>query len=227
MKTAIIIATYNEAENIKELLDQLKNYDVYIVDDNSPDGTAKIASSYNNVSVMKRENKRGIASAYIDGFNWILSLNKGYKKIVQMDAGLTHDPNDIPQMLIMSKDCDLLIGSRNIQKQKIKNYRTVISKFAVLLMSLIGIKYKDVTSGFRVWDIDLLKKIKFEVIESKGFAFQLELLHQVCNQHKAIVKEYFISYKLTNSSFNKKILFEAFHIWMKLLIKTLKDKLLQ
>lgn len=221
MKTAIIIATYNEAENIKELLDQLKNYDVFIVDDNSPDGTAEIASSYANVNVMKRIDKRGIASAYIDGFKWILNLDKKYDKIVQMDAGLTHNPADIPHMLNSSINCDLLIGSRNIEKQKIKNYRTIISKFAVFLMSLISIKYSDVTSGFRVWDYSLLKKLNFESVEAKGFAFQLELLYQANNQHQAKIKEYYISYKLTNSSFNTKILLEAIYIWFKLFIKNL------
>lgn len=217
---AILISTYNESLTIRELLDNLKEYDVYIVDDNSPDKTSEIASEYKNANVMVRHDKRGIASAYMDGFQWIISSGKIYDKIIQMDAGLTHDPADIPNMIEASRSCDLLIGSRNLPAKKMKSYRTLISKTAVFLMRLLKIDLKDVTSGFRVWDVNLLKRINFSKVKSRGFSFQLELLHQACIELNANVKEYFIEYKLTNSSFNIKMLFEASKIWMLLFKQT-------
>lgn len=220
MNFCILISTYNEANNIEKLLDRLQNYDVIIIDDSSPDGTAELASKYKNVTVVVRKNKRGIASAYIDGFKWVLNSGKEYAKIVQMDAGLTHNPDDIPHMIEASNFCDLLIGSRNLPARKTKSYRTLISKTAVLLMRFLKINLKDVTSGFRIWDVELLKKINFDKVKSKGFSFQLELLHQAFIDLNANVKEYYIEYKLTNSSFNLKILLEAIKIWLLLLKKT-------
>jgi len=221
MKIAVLIATYNESTTIGLLLDSLIDYDVYIVDDNSPDGTAEIASKYKNVTVINRQNKRGIASAYIDGFNWILSGDKKYDKIVQMDAGMTHNPDDIPRMIEASKKVDLVIGSRNLPDRKIQSYRTLISKTAILFMRILKINLKDVTSGFRVWDVNVIRRIDFSKIRSKGFSFQLELLYYALIELNCSVDEYFIQYKLTNSSFNFKMIKEALVVWLFLLKESL------
>lgn len=221
-KFCILIATYNEAGNIKTLLDQLKKYDVCIVDDCSPDGTADICRKYPNVTVISRCNKRGVASAYIDGFKYLVDTNK-YDYVIQMDAGLTHDPAYIPAMVaaVKERNWGLVLGSRGIDKIKVQSFRTVLSKTARLLTRLIGIKQTDVTCGYRCWSTSTLKCLDFDAVRSKGFAFQWELLYQ-CNQMNVRIHEIPISYKLTNSSLNRKILMDSiktisYYIFMRIL----------
>lgn len=211
---AVVIATYNEAENIRTLLDQLKDYTVIVVDDSSPDNTGGIAGEYDNVRAYIRE-ERGIASAYKFGFEKALELNPEY--IIQMDAGLTHNPKDIPMMLSLARfyEYDLLIGSRfKDRKTSIKSYRTLISLTAAKLMSFIHIKESDVTSGFRCWNPELLGQIVEKIWISKGFAFQLETLY-MANKISGKDKIYSmpISYRLTNSSFKPSMLLEAIGVY--------------
>lgn len=217
--TCVLLATYNEADNIGQILDLLNNkhnLDVVIVDDNSPDGTAAIARKYPKTRVVVRVGKKGIASAYIDGFKYI-NENFHYDYVVQMDAGMTHDPDDVVKMVeyAIEKDADLVIGSRDIKHQKIISYRTVLSKTAVLLMRMVGIKQNDVTSGFRCWRSGLLRRLWFDFVTSKGFGFQIEMLYMT-KFLDAKIEEYKIPYKLTNSSLNRKIIIEAFLIWCRL-----------
>lgn len=132
-----------------------------------------------------------------------------------MDAGLTHNPKDIGLMLSKaeSNHYDLVIGSRRIDNVKIMHWRTFLSKSALILVRLLGIKQTDVTSGFRCWKLSLLKKINFGFIRSKGFSFQWELLYQ-CLILKSNIGEICIDYKLTNSSLNRKIIIESFMVWL-------------
>jgi dolichol-phosphate mannosyltransferase len=221
-KYCVLLATYNEADTIAEILNILNNkfgIQVVVVDDNSPDGTAEIARKFPQTHVIVRTNKRGIASAYIDGFQSILQ-NYNYEYIIQMDAGMTHDPYDVLKMIRLANDKNalLVIGSRNIDKQKIQGFRTVLSKTARILMKLIGVNQTDVTSGFRCWNTTLLKKIDFDFIDAKGFAFQLQMLYNanyLTTGGKGIA-ECPIKYQLTNSSLNWKIILEAAKIWFKL-----------
>lgn len=213
----IVIATYNEADNIEKLLKQLTNYKVIVVDDSSDD-TAEIAESFPNVDVIKRIGKQGIASAYKRGFWEAFKYNPKY--VIQMDAGLTHNPDTIPQMISLADtfDLDLVIGSRFLWRTKIKSYRTAISLIGAALMRFINIHVKDATSGFRCWRSSLLYEVVNRYWLSKGFAFQLETLHQaykISGNNK--ISEVGIEYKLTNSSFNFKILMEALWIYSILL----------
>jgi len=224
----IVIATYNEADNIENLLNQLVEYRVFIVDDNSPDGTGKLAVRYKNVHVLTRSEDRGIASAYHLGFRRALEFNPKY--IIQMDAGLTHDPKVIPLMLSMMdyyKFINVIIGSRfKDYGGSSKGYRTFISKGAAYLMSkLVGRTLMDATSGFRCWREDVLRDIircRPLRFESEGFSFQLETLYLAVKlTSKYSIIETPIEYKLTNSSFKYKMIFEAFWIYLDLL----KEKL--
>ena len=208
MKPCILLATYNEADNISSLLQELSMYDVCVIDDSSPDGTADICRGFPNAEVIVRT-KRGIASAYIDGFKHIIGKNK-YDYIVQMDAGMTHNPKDITRMLKKAEldGCDLVIGCRNVQEMPKIHWRTFLTKSAKLAVKLLGIWQSDVTSGFRCWKIDLLKKLDFDKVRSKGFSFQWELLYY-CANLKANIGEITINYMLTNSSINRRIIVES------------------
>lgn len=215
----VLIATYNEASTIGDILTILNNeynLDVFIIDDNSPDGTAVIAKAFSKTKVIVRTDKKGIASAYIDGFKHITD-NYQYDYVVQMDAGLTHNPHDVPKMIAhaIKNNADLVIGSRSIKQQKIISYRTLLSKIAIYLMKLIHINQNDVTSGFRCWKNSLLKNIWYDFIDAKGFGFQLQMLYNATFL-KAKINEYPVEYKLTNSSLNRKIIWEAFCVWFHL-----------
>ncbi len=219
MKNVVVICTYNEAENIAQILDKLLDYQVVLVDDNSPDGTANIASSYSNVHVIKRRGKLGIASAYHLGFKEALKYNSKY--IVQMDAGLTHNPTTVGTMIDMAElvNSPLVIGSRFDERVELKGFRTLISLGAKLLMDFIHVHVSDVTSGFRCWRSDLLKRILGTQFISKGFAFQLETLffaHKFKKEDENIIT-ISIPYKLTNSSFKLGMVLEALMVYLVLL----------
>jgi dolichol-phosphate mannosyltransferase len=226
-KCCVLIATYNEKDTIEKLLNKI-NYNcglpALIVDDNSPDGTGMLAASFPYTTVLSRKGKLGIASAYKEGMEYLLKLNK-YDYIIQMDAGMTHNPDDTVKMLekAVNEEADLVLSSRMIHKQKIQSYRTILSKSARLLMKIIGIHQNDVTSGFRCWKTSFLKQIPFSLITAKGFAFQLQFLYYAVLQ-KAKIVEYPIEYKLTNSSLNWKIVKEAFQVWCKLFYLTYLKK---
>ena len=220
----IVIATYNEADNIEKLLDQLTQYKVIIVDDSSPDGTGRLAGHYMNVKVVTRRRRKGIASAYYLGFK--KALDQRPKYIIQMDAGLTHDPKDIKFMLGLIKffnSINLVAGARFIQDYESKGYRTFISKCAAYLMGLLLKRnIPDATSGFRCWRASALEKVLKQIgpdFKSKGFAFQLETLYQaakVTDKYHILFTP--IKYKLTNSSFKLKMLLEALWIYIRLLL---------
>lgn len=209
----VVIATYNEADNIAELLFELSDYTVVVVDDNSPDGTGKIAKRFANTYVISRPGKLGIASAYKEGFKYALTLKPDY--VVQMDAGFTHNPSDVKRLVdTCSLGFGLVIGSRFMHNFDYKGYRTLLSKMASLLMNLIGLNVTDATSGFRCWRPDLLAIIVNKVWLSHGFAFQLETLKAANSTPKiGTICSIPIDYKLTNSSLTYKMVLEALWIY--------------
>lgn len=213
MNVVVVIATYNEAENIRELLRKLTKYTVVIVDDNSPDGTAKIAEEFGNTIVEKPKNRLGIAQSYKRGFEIALGLSPDY--VIQMDAGMTHDPSYIAEFIKRALKYNYLLvyGSRFSKKTKILGYRTVISLIAKALMKFIQVDMEDATCGFRCWKPELLSKIVEKQWLSKKFGFQLETATMAFRTlDKSRIGSIRIPYKLTNSSFNIKTLLEA--IWI-------------
>lgn len=179
MNTSIVvIPTYNERESIGALLDSLKklSVDVLIIDDGSPDGTAYICRAH-GVEVISRASKLGLGSAYRTGFS--LALERGYKNIIQMDADGSHQVSDLVTMMEWIGSSELLIGSRWVADGGIENwskFREYLSKganaYANILLSL-GIK--DVTSGFRIYDAELLQRMDIATIKSDGYCFQIEM----------------------------------------------------
>jgi len=232
MEAVVVIATYNEAASIAQILDAL-SYPVIVIDDSSPDGTGEIAERW-FAFVTSRPQKSGIASAYRDGFMEALEFQPRF--IVQMDAGFTHDPADVERLMDKAEELlqeqwqvkptdlwtsdktkyghVLVIGSRFLNDTPI-NLRSIISRTAAFLMRLLGVNVADATSGFRCWDIDLLAEVVKEPFKAIHFAFQLEALYRA-DYIGATIAEIPIEYKLTNSSFKPAMLVEALRIYIEL-----------
>ena len=185
MKTLIIIPTYNEIENIEQLLEQVlaksETIEVLVIDDNSPDGTALrvkfMQSSEPRIHLLERPGKMGLGSAYVTGFKY--ALEKGYDYIMEMDADFSHNPDDIPRFLETAKKYDLVIGSRYCDGVNIIHW-----PIKRLLISYIASKYvrtitrmpvKDPTSGFKCFRRKVLESIDLDKILSDGYAFQIEM----------------------------------------------------
>ena len=186
MKKIVIIPTYNEADNIKFLLEKINslgisNLDILIIDDNSPDGTAEsvqnLQKKHNNLFLKTRSGKLGLATAYREGFAF--ALGKGYQAVAQMDADFSHNPEKLKLLFEALGKNGLAVGSRYIRGGEIENwdfFRKTLSYFANLYARLVlKAPIKDLTGGFNAWKADCLKKIPLEKINSVGYVFQVEL----------------------------------------------------
>ena len=185
----VIIPTYNESENIIALLSSLNgvrnelssryNIDILIVDDNSPDKTVDAARSINidNISILSRSIKGGIGPAYLAGFNF--GLRNNYQYFVQMDADLSHMPEQLEKLLSESSSKSLVIGTRWMPGGSVVNWpfhRRLISKLGTKYASFVlNLRYKDLTSGYRVVPRQLLEILNLNSIETKGYGFQIEV----------------------------------------------------
>jgi len=182
VKTALIIPTYNEVENIGRLIRALKRLKIHlkiiVVDDASPDGTGKIVSKIPGVVLISRRGKLGLGSAYKEGFKYAFS--HGYDVVGTMDADFSHDPKFLPKMIAEIKNHDMVIGSRYIKGGSIIGFnfiRKLISGTAQFAARVIlGLKVKDATSGYRIYKKKVLAGIKFYSIRSQGYSYLIESL---------------------------------------------------
>jgi dolichol-phosphate mannosyltransferase len=174
----VVIPTYNEAESIGALLDALKplDCDVLVIDDGSPDGTAKIVRNL-GIEVIERSEKQGLGSAYRVGFT--LAIDRGYTYIIQMDADGSHQIADLKKMMEWIGNADLLIGSRYVKDGGVANwskFREFLSRSANTYANhLLYLGVKDATAGFRIYTSALLKKMELSTIRSEGYCFQIEM----------------------------------------------------
>lgn len=187
MSNLVIIPTYRERENIEAIIRAISSlpvgFDILIIDDNSPDGTANIVrnmqTSFRNVHLLERPGKLGLGTAYITGFKW--ALDKNYDFIYEMDADFSHDPRDLVRLYkACSEDgADVAIGSRYISGVNVVNWplsRVLMSYFASIYVRLItGMKIMDTTAGFICYRKEVLEKLKPEHIKSIGYGFQIEM----------------------------------------------------
>jgi dolichol-phosphate mannosyltransferase len=187
MSNLVIIPTYSEKENIKALIESIfelpVSFDILIIDDNSPDGTAetvkKIQASHTNLYLIERPGKLGLGTAYIKGFKW--ALDRGYSYIYEMDADFSHDPRDLVRLYEACHDngADLAIGSRYISGVNVVNWplsRVLMSYFASIYVRVItGMKIMDTTAGFKCYRRDVLENIHPDLIKSVGYGFQIEM----------------------------------------------------
>jgi len=197
-KTLIIIPTYNEIENISKIImavfDTDLSINILVVDDKSPDGTGhevrKLMKTFQNrLFLESRSGKKGLGSAYIDGFRW--ALKSDYKYIFEMDADFSHQPKELKSMIkILDSNVDLVIGSRYVKGVNVVNWplgRILLSYFASFYVQFItGMPIKDPTAGFVGYNRRVLEAINIDNIKFIGYAFQIEL------KYKAWIKNFLI-----------------------------------
>ena len=182
----VIIPTYNELENaeniIRKVMSLQPEFDLLIVDDNSPDGTAniviKLQKEFSRLNLLSRKDKNGLGTAYIAGFKWC--LNQQYEYIFEMDADFSHNPDDLVKLYDACKNgADLAIGSRYITGVNVVNWpmnRVLMSYFASSYVRMItGLTIRDTTAGFVCYKRIILETIELDKIRFRGYAFQIEM----------------------------------------------------
>lgn len=236
-RALIVIPTYNEAENIRNLIiaiNELKldvRLDVLVVDDNSSDGTSDLVKSLNlsNVFVLDRESKLGLGTAYIAGFKY--AIEKKYDYVFEMDADFSHDPESIPELLQKISDYDLVIGSRYINGIAVVNWplrRLMISMGASVYTRIITwLPVKDVTAGFMCYRVNSLKQINLDKIHSNGYSFQIEMKYRMWKRGFKLIEIpiVFIDRRAGVSKMSRRIVYEASFIVWKLRLMSLLNKL--
>lgn len=186
--TLVIIPTYNEKENIEKIIratfSQKKSFDILVVDDSSPDGTADIVRRIQeefpkSLYLEVRKEKNGLGRAYIHGFKWALA--RSYEYIIEMDADFSHDPKDLVRLYekCARDGADASIGSRYSRGVNVVNWpmrRVLLSYFASKYVQFVtGIPYHDTTAGFVCWSRKVLETIQLDKIKFVGYAFQIEM----------------------------------------------------
>ncbi|MDB6024187.1 MAG: hypothetical protein JWM68_410 [Verrucomicrobiales bacterium] len=227
----VIIPTYNEKDNLPLLAERLLKLsvavDLLVVDDNSPDGTGKIAdelaAKYPSINVLHRAQKSGLGRAYCDGFKW--ALDRGYEFIMEMDGDFSHNPDDIPRFLeaVKTEDADLAIGSRYCNGIRVINWplgRLLLSMGAARYVRIItGMAISDPTGGFKCFRKRALQSIDLNKVRSNGYSFQVEMTHKLWRQGRKIVEVpiIFTDRFLGSSKMSRKIVYEALGMVWRLL----------
>lgn len=189
MRITVVIPTYNEAENLPKLVSALFSLpleiNLLVVDDNSPDGTGKLAEELSQkypkrVDVLHRPGKMGLRSAYLNGFQKI--LDSGSQAIVQMDADFSHDPSVLMEMAKLLESKDVVLGSRYVPGGSVDKkwpvWRKWLSAFGnFYARTILGLPLHDVTTGYRMWRSETLKQMPFERIQATGYIFLVEMIY--------------------------------------------------
>lgn len=226
MKSIVIIPTYNEIENIPEIVKaifrQEKDVSILVVDDSSPDGTGeavkKMQAMYPQLHLLTRSGKEGLGRAYIAGFQW--ALEKGYEFIVEMDADFSHRPEDLSLILKAAEQNDFVIGSRYVDGGATVNWtlmRKIISRGGSFYSRMIlGFPVRDWTGGFNGWKAKVLEGIDLPTVRSNGYSFQIELKYKACKKGFKFkeVPIVFADRVVGQSKMSGKIVIEAFYrVW--------------
>lgn len=228
MKNLVIIPTYNEKENIEKMIRKVfslsEKFDILIVDDGSPDWTANIVKNLQtefpeNLHIEERAGKLGLGTAYLHGFRW--GLERGYAHLIEMDADFSHNPDDLVRLLDACKNgADLAIGSRYVKGGKVANWdkkRLLLSYFASwYVRTILWIKIKDTTAGFKCYKAEVLKKINFDAVTFKGYAFQICMKYAAIKHNFKVVEVpiTFIDREFGTSKMSTSIFKEAiFGVW--------------
>lgn len=235
----VIIPTYNEIENISNIIDavisQPETFDVLIIDDGSPDGTAsvvreKMKQYEGRVFLEERKGKLGLGTAYIHGFKW--AKRHGYEYVIEMDADFSHNPNDLPKLYKACKEegADLSIGSRYISGVNVVNWpmgRVLMSYYASAYVRIVtGMNVRDTTAGFVCYKRRVLDTLDLDKIEFKGYAFQIEMKFKAY-KHGFKIKEVpiiFVNRELGTSKMNSSIFGEAVFGVIKLRLRSMFTK---
>jgi len=195
-KYLIVLPTYNEAQNLSGVISDFRalktSIDILVVDDNSPDGTGKIADSLTSTDlfVLHRTKKQGLGPAYLAGFSWAIS--RGYDFVIEMDADGSHLSAELEGLISASADADLVIGTRWMPGGKVVNwpwYRKAISRLGTsYAATILRLPFKDLTSGYRVLNKRLVTKVLESKIQTHGYGFQIEIVLLAEQAHMAIAQ---------------------------------------
>lgn len=199
LRALIVLPTFNEAENIDDVLRRVRGAvpeaDVLVVDDGSPDGTADLAEALGvelgQITVLRRLEKNGLGAAYRAGFRW--GLDAGYEALVEMDADLSHDPGALPSLLAaLEHAVDLVIGSRYVPGGSIPEWswhRRALSRWGNRYAAgLLGLAVNDATAGFRAYRASMLRQIDLDAVVADGYGFQIEMTYQVVGHQGRVVE---------------------------------------
>ncbi|MEC4019112.1 polyprenol monophosphomannose synthase [Streptomyces sp. H27-D2] len=217
----VIIPTYNEAENIKPIVARVRSAvpeaHILVADDNSPDGTGKLADELaaddEYVQVLHRQGKEGLGAAYMAGFRW--GIEHGFGVLVEMDADGSHQPEELPRLLTALKGADLVLGSRWMPGGRVVNWpksRELISRGgSTYSRLLLDLPIRDVTGGFRAFRKETLEGLGLEAVASQGYCFQVDLAWRSvkAGYHVVEVPITFVERELGDSKMSRDILAEA------------------
>ncbi len=197
-ESLVIIPTYNEIENIEQLIsvihEKMSTLSILVVDDGSPDGTgrlvAKLKENNPRIHLIEREGKLGLGTAYIAGFKYAIS--KGFRFVFEMDADFSHNPKYLPALLAGAVSNDLAIGSRYVEGGGVEDWGTIrrlVSKGGSLYSRIIlGVPYRDLTGGFKCFKVSALEKIDLDSVHSEGYSFQIEMTYKLHKNGAKIVE---------------------------------------
>ncbi|MFF1422439.1 polyprenol monophosphomannose synthase [Streptomyces sp. NPDC058280] len=219
--TLVIIPTFNEAENIKPIVSRVRAAvpaaDILIADDNSPDGTGKIADELavqdSQVKVLHRKGKEGLGAAYLAGFRW--GIEHGYGVLVEMDADGSHQPEELPRLLTALKGADLVLGSRWMPGGRVVNWpttRKLLSRGgSTYSRVLLGVPIRDITGGFRAFRAETLEGLGLDAVASQGYCFQVDLARRAVEGgfHVVEVPITFVERERGDSKMSRDIVVEA------------------
>ena len=224
MRHLICLPTYNEAENLEPMVGALRKLDlddlhVLVIDDNSPDGTGRIAdrlaASDDHVHVLHRGQKQGLGPAYLAGFRRALEL--GAERVFEMDCDFSHDPADVPRLAAAAEKADLVLGSRYVRGGGIRNWglvRRFISRGGSLYAQvLLQLGIRDLTGGFKCYRREVLERIDLDAISSLGYAFQIETTYRALRAGFRVIEVpiVFSDREVGGSKMSKAIVLEA--VW--------------
>jgi len=230
LKITIVIPTYNEAENLPKISEALQalpfpDLNLLVVDDNSPDGTGQIAEGLcaatgGRVQVIHREGKLGLGSAYIQGFGW--ALQNGADAVGQMDADFSHPIDKVPELVKTLSETDVAIGSRYIPGGALDErwpfWRKGLSTFGnVYARTILGLRVKDTTGGFRLWHRQTLQGMPLERVKSNGYVFQVEMIYlaTLLGYKAKEIPIYFADRRWGQSKMSLRIQLEAaYRVWL-------------
>ncbi len=237
MKSLVIVPTYNEADNIRQLvprvLEQDPGVEVLVVDDNSTDGTGRLVEEMRatepRLHVLNRPRKMGLGTAYVDGFRF--ALERDYDNVFEMDADFSHDPDAIPAFLEEIQEADLVIGSRYLNGVTVVNWplsRLILSYGANVYTRVVTwMPLKDATGGFKCFRRATLEKIDLDRVTSDGYGFQIEMNFKVWRRGLRIreIPILFVDRRVGVSKMNKRIVWEAMWLVWKLRVRDLFGRL--
>ncbi|MFD9793831.1 polyprenol monophosphomannose synthase [Streptomyces sp. NPDC059070] len=220
-RALVIIPTYNEAENIKPIVSRVRaavpEAHLLIADDNSPDGTGKIADELaaddEQIHVLHRKGKEGLGAAYLAGFRW--GVEHDYGVLVEMDADGSHQPEELPRLLTALKGADLVLGSRWVPGGRVVNWpkhREFISRGgSTYSRLLLGVDIRDVTGGFRAFRRETLEGLGLDEVASQGYCFQVDLARRAvaAGYHVVEVPITFVERERGDSKMSNDIIVEA------------------